>query len=103
MKTIIAYAVKIILVSLIVWLAIKVELFAAPCPKFEPLAPLPVFAKMAPTPKFEPLQQSKPLEPLGHWETRCNGGTCQRVWVPGPKPEAKAPTKKTTTRRRWLR
>jgi hypothetical protein len=47
-------------------------LVGQPRPQF---VPTPQFI---PTPHFAPAP--KPA-PVGHWESRCIGGVCQRVWV----------------------
>ena len=103
---------KIYFTAILICILSSVSL-AVPTPKFQPMLPAPKFKQLFPTPKFTPLKTTtgvvivplkvveKAVQTIGHWETRCNGQTCQKVWVPGPKPESKKPT--TTTRRRWYR
>jgi hypothetical protein len=50
------------------------------------------------SPQYKQTLKAKQASATGHWETRCNGNSCQRVWVEGPS-EQKGPVKQSPAAR----
>ena len=90
---------------LLILIVLTGSAYAIPSPKFKPHIPSPKFKNRVPVPTFDLLPLIT-IKQIGHWEMRCNGTSCQKVWIDGPKPAAKKPpaqSKGRTVRRRWFR